>query len=535
MSDPARSAAHLAAAQRLIQGQQLGDAIRAAKAAAEADPANTEAYFLWGVAAAESGRFPEAVEPLRIAMGRATPASFGWLNAASQLARSLSNVGLWGEAFSIAVSIERTGPREPSILNRVGAVFSRLGMVERAIPLLERAVRAAPDRPEAIRELGLANLSLGRSAEAETLLEHAIALAPLWPEPHLILAELRRWTEADAHVERLRQLRDRPEISAEDRASLGFALAKELDDLGRTDEAWPVLQDANDQARALEPPWSAEEDRALVDALIERFPQGLASHRPPPVDGASSGRTPIFVVGLPRSGTTLVERVLAAHPEVASVGEAPSFPLLFRAASATPGPVQLSAGTVKGSGGVAWADLARRYLAETAGPAGSAAFTVDKLPFNSLLIGALRASFPHAPIVLLNRGPMDNLLSAYRLQFGRSYGWTSRLEDLADHFANHARLMDHWRACLGDGLIEISYETLTQDPEPEIRRLLESCGLPFDERCLRPEEVQGAVRTASIAQVRRPISAAGIGGWRRYADQLEPLRARLAELGFAPD
>lgn len=535
MSDPARSAAHLAGARRLAQAGRPADAMKAARAAAEADPANTEAYFLWGVAAAESGRYPDAVEPLRIAVARATPNAFGWQNAASQLARALSNVGLWGEAFTVAVSVERTSPREASILHRLGAVFARLGMVERALPLLERAVQAAPDRAETMHELGLAYLSLGRSAESQTLLERAIALAPLWPEPHLILAELRRWTPADAHIKRLRELMDRPETTPDDRASLGFALAKELDDLGRTADAWPVLQGANEQARALETPWSAEEDRALVGALIERFPAGLASHRPPPADGAPQGRTPIFVVGLPRSGTTLVERILAAHPEVASVGETPSFPLLFRAASATPERSQLSAGAVAGSSGIVWADLAKRYLAETAGPAGSASFTVDKLPFNSLLIGALRASFARAPIVLLSRGPMDNLLSAYRVQFAESYGWATRLEDLAEHWANHARLMDHWRACLGDGLIEVSYEALTLDPEPEIRRLLQACGLAFDERCLRPHETEGAVRTASIAQVRRPISAAGIGGWRRYADQLEPLRARLAELGVAAD
>ena len=535
MSDPARSAAHLDAARRLVQAHKHAEAMTAAKAAAEADPANTEAYFYWGVAAAESGHYPEAVEPLRIVTARAVPNSFGWQNAASQLARALSNVGLWGEAFTTAAAVQGAAPRETSILHRLGAVFSRLGMVERSLPLLELAVRAAPDRPEVMQELGLAYLSLGRSVEAQSLLERAISLAPLWPEPHLIVAELRRWTEADAHVERLRELMDRPETSPEDRASLGFALAKELDDLGRTADAWPVLQAANEQARALEPPWSAEEDRALVDALIELFPAGLASHHPPPADEAPSVRTPIFVVGLPRSGTTLVERILAAHPEVGSVGEAPSFPLLFRAASATPERTPLSSRIVAGSSGIVWADLAKRYLAETAGPAGSASFTVDKLPFNSLLVGALRACFPRAPIVLLSRGPTDNLLSAYRVQFAESYGWASRLEDLAEHCANHARLMDHWRACLGDGLIEVSYEALTRHPEPQIRRLLQACGLPFDESCLRPHEAEGAVRTASIAQVRRPISAAGIGGWRRYADQLAPLRARLAELGVAPD
>ena len=528
MSDPARSAAHLAAARRLVAEHKLDEAVTAARAAAEADAANTEAFFYWGVAAAEAGRFPDAVEPLRVAASRAPRDSFGWQNAASQLARALSNVGLWGEAFSVAADLERLAPRETSILHRLGAVFTRLGMMDRALPLLERAAEAAPDRPELMHHLGLAYLSAGRTDEAESLLERAIILAPQWPEPHLTLAELRRWTDASAHLDRLRALAERSETSPADRASLGFALAKELDDLGRTADAWPVLYEANEQARSLDPPWSAEDDRALVEALIARFPKELPSHRPPSGEGPRFARTPIFVVGLPRSGTTLVERILAAHPEVGSVGEAPSFPLLFHAASATPDRRQLSARTVRGSSAIVWADLGRKYLAEIAGPAGSSGFVVDKLPLNSLLVGALRAAFPRSPIVLLDRGPMDNLFSAYRVQFTGSYGWASRLEDLAEHWANHCRLMDHWRACLGDGLTEVSYEALVCDPEPEIRRLLQACGLDFDERCLRPHEAEGAVRTASIAQVRRPISTASIGGWRRYADQLEPLRAALA-------
>lgn len=535
MSDPAASAAHLSEARRLTQAGKLGEAMQAAQAAAEADPANTEAYFYWGVTAAESGRFPEAVGPLRIAVARAPQGSFGWQNAGSQLVRALSNVGLWGEAFTIAAAIEGLAAPDPSIQHRLGAAFSRFGMMQRATPLLERAAKASPDRPELIRDLGVAYLSLGRTDEAEALLERAIALAPLWPEPQLTLAELRRWSEASNHVERLRALAERPQTTPADRASLGFALAKELDDVGRTAEAWPILHDANSQARALEPPWSAADDRALVDALIERFPVGLSSHRPAPDQDAVFWRTPIFVVGLPRSGTTLVERILAAHPDVSSLGEAPSFPLLFRASSATPDRRELSAATVSGSAAVSWADLAKRYLAETAGPAGTARYTVDKLPFNSLLVGALRACFPRSPILLLRRAPMDNLLSAYRVQFAGIYGWASRFEDMAEHWTNHSRLMEHWRACLGDGLIEVSYEALVRDPEPEIRRVLQACGLEFNERCLRPHDAAGAVRTASIAQVRRPISAAGIGGWRRYADQLEPLLADLASRGFAAD
>ncbi len=126
---------------------------------------------------------------------------------------------------------------------------------------------------------------------------------------------------------------------------------------------------------------------------------------------------------------------------------------------------------------------------------------------------------------------MDNLFSVFRVQFSGAYLWANRQEDMAEHFAQHLRLMDHWKACLGEGLIEIRYEDLVRDPGAEVPRLLEACGLEFDEACLRPDEAAGSVRTASIVQVRRPISDASVGGWRRYAEDMEPLRARLEALG----
>lgn len=531
MSDPARSAAHLAAARRFVEAQRIDQALLAAKAAAEADPANTEAFAYWGVSAVETGRFAEAIEPLAVAADRNRPGTFGWANLVSQRARALSNVGFWGEAYHNASAVGQAAPQDPSIRHRIGTVFARIGLSERALPHLEWAARAAPDRPEILFELGVAYLSLGRGQEAEALLERSIALSPYWAQPHMALASLRRWTAADAHIERLRALQDRPETDAGDRASLGYAMFKELDDL-RDPTAWAVLEEANARTRALEPPWSVEIDRDLVDALIRRFPTGLfPAPRPPASAPPSGGRRPIFVLGLPRSGTTLVERILAAHPQVDSIGEAPSFPILFRGVSTATDRRELTPAVLAATAEADWPALADRYLRETACLTGVAPFAVDKLPLNSLLIGAIRLAFPDAPIVLLRRDPMDNLFSVFRVQFAGAYHWANRQEDMAGHFAQHLRLMEHWKACLGDGLIEVRYEDLVRDPGVQVPRLLEACGLEFDEACLRPNEAAGSVRTASIVQVRRPISDSSVGGWRRYAEEMEPLRARLEALG----
>ena len=528
MSDPARSAAYLAAARRFVQEQRLDQALLAARTAAEADPANTEAFFYWGVAAAETGQFSEALEPLAVAADRDVPGTRRWADMVSQRARALSNVGFWSEALHNASAVERAALNDPIIRHRVGTTFAQIGLSQRAVPHLEWAARAAPHRAEVLFDLGVAYLSLGRADEAQALLERSIALSPMWPQPHRALAGLRQWTAADAHVERLKALMDRPEIGAGGRASLGFALFKELDDL-RDPTAWPALAAANAQAQEFDAPWSAQSDRELVQSLIDRFHCRLFP--PPSAAARSQTRTPIFVVGLPRSGTTLVERVLAAHPQVASIGEAPSFPILFRGLSNASERRELNPATVAGTAAANWAELAEGYLRETAALAGDAPFTVDKLPLNSLLIGAIRLAFPEAPVVLMRRAPMDNLFSVFRVQLTGAYPWANSQEDMAEHFAQHLRLMEHWKACLGDGLIELSYEELVREPGVQVRRLLQACGLDFDEACLRPHEAAGSVRTASMVQVRRPITDSGIGGWRRYARELEPLRARLEALG----
>jgi tetratricopeptide (TPR) repeat protein len=528
--DPARAAARLAEARRLVQAQQLSEALEAARQAADADPDNGEAFAYWGVAAAELGRFAEAIAPLQTAAARMLRGTIGWANLTSQLARAYSNVGFWSQAYAAAAALETPPPPDAMIRQRLGAAFARIGLIERGLPHLEWAAAAAPDRAEMHFELALAYLSLGRSGEAEARFEQAIALAPLWPRPQMALSSVKRWTEADAHVERLTALMARPDLEPDDRAALGFSLFKELDDLGRRDEAWPVLLQANEAARALEPPWSDEDDAALVDALTARFTDAqFRGDRPAP-----AGRTPIFVLGLPRSGTTLVERILAAHPLVGSIGEAPTFPILFRGASRASDRRELTAELVQQTQDADWADVGRRYMAETNYLAAGERFTVDKLPMNSLLIGAIRLAFPAAPIVLLRRNPMDTLLSVFRVQFTSAYRWSARLEDLAGHYALHERLMAHWRAALGEGLIEVEYEALVEDPAAQIRRLLEVCGLGFDPRCLTPHEAEGAVRTASIAQVRRPISRSSVGGWRRYEAGLRPLFDRLVALGFQP-
>ncbi|HEX3700588.1 MAG TPA: sulfotransferase [Phenylobacterium sp.] len=533
LSPPQPAAAALAAARAHAQAGRLDDALATAREAARADPEAAEAFAIWGVAAAELGRFSEALAPLRAAAERVPPGSIGWANISSQLVRSLSNVGFWAEALARAEAVERLNAPDPMVRQRIGAAFARMNLSERGLPHLEWARGQRPDWPELLTELGLADMAEGRLDEAEAALEQAIAAAPRMIQPHAALAELRRWTPETAHIARLEAARADPALSALDRGNLGFALFKELDDLGRAEEAWAVLEESNEACRELATmDWTAGGEAELVEALKQTFPADRLAN---PSAAGPTGPAPIFIVGLPRSGTTLLERILAGHSEVTALGELPSFPIAFRNASTAPDRSRLDAATVRATAAADWAAAGALYLAETRALAPAARRFIDKLPANSLLVGAVRLALPQATIIHMRRRPMDALFGAYKVRFSNWYGWSYRQADLAAHHGHHAGLMDHWRAGLAGDLIEVDYEALVADPESVIRRLLEACGLAFEPACLEPHNTEGSVRTASITQVREPITRARVGGWRRYERQLQPLRQALQAAGIATD
>ncbi len=521
------SGTDLAAARRAFEAGDLVNARDAARRAATADPRNREAFAIWGISAAETGALDEALQPLAIAAQGVPPGAPGAAPILVLLARCLARAARWREALAKLAPFEARPPADPILRARLGTALAEMQVVDRALPHLRGAVEARPDAPDLLYHLGSTLVSLGRFDEAEDCFERALAGSPTQVAApiHLALARMRRWTTDRNHVDRLRSAVKDVGLDSPSGAALHFALFKELDDLGRTDEAWPVLQAANVLARKAAGPWSSDGERTLFAALAQRFP--VTAFRPPP-EGPPMRPAPIFVVGLPRTGTTLVERILGAHSQVRALGELPFFPNLFRILGGGRDKALTAPGVARMKS-VDWRRLGIAYLEQAAAIAGDSGTFTDKTPFNSLLIGPIRLALPGARVVLLRRGPMDALFSAHQMWLpgDDAYRWSHRLEDLADHFRHHQRLMTHWRDCLGEDLIEVSYEDLVVDPEPHIRRLLDACGLAFEPACLRPETAPGAVRTLSSAQARAPIAPGSVGRWRRYEAGLAPLRARL--------
>ena len=395
-----------------------------------------------------------------------------------------------------------------------------------AMPLLRRANEQAPDFGPYWKTRGETEEFLGLTDEAERSYDTA-ALTGNWAA-HLALARLKRWTLTRNHIERLLAT---PVQTALHQACQGYALFKEYDDIDDRANAWHWLQKGADAARAQpvtprRPVWYAEAGRATLSAWITAFPPERFAALPK-IRLTSPRR--IFIIGLPRSGTTLVERILGAHSQVQALGELPTFPAAVKTCSGVETPALLDAETIIAAGHTDPQAIAEFYDQETAWRHDDSPCVTDKLPHNSDYAGLIRLAFPDAAIVHVRRAPMDALFGAYKLYFAA--GWSFDQADLAAHYAHYRTIMAHWKVCLGDSLIDVSLEALIRDPEAQIRRLLDACGLPFEDTCLSPHAAKGAVASASSSQVRKPINSEGVGAWKRYASGLIPLRAHLEAIG----
>jgi tetratricopeptide (TPR) repeat protein len=386
---------------------------------------------------------------------------------------------------------------------------------------LQKALALNPDYIPAL--LNLANLKedLGQRDAALALYERILAREPQHFEALARCANVKRTTDPrDPVIARLQSALADPRAAFEDKASLGFALGKTLDQAGAYGPAFDAYTAANRASRrsaqgaAL---YDRKAHEAFVNELIATFTRESLVQAP------VAGEPPIFICGMFRSGSTLIEQVLAAHPQVAAGGELPLLPTLVRNELA-PFPRrmrQTSATQLEG--------YARRYLETMRRLFPQAARLTDKRPDNFLYIGLIKALFPTARIVHTTRHPLDNCLSIYFLHLDHSMAYALDLLDIAHYYVQQRRLMAHWRQLFGADILDLDYDAFVRAPRQCTETLLEFCALPWDERCMRFHEAAGAVKTASVWQVREPLYQRSSGRWRHYAAQLTPVIDYLRE------
>lgn len=411
----------------------------------------------------------------------------------------------------------------PALLQALGLRYTALGLHEQAEACYARAVHLAPADPDALYNHAIALLAQGQVDEAEAALDQAIRLAPQDGSAWYNRSTLRRQTPERNHVDALRLALPRLASADPERIPLQYALAKELEDLGEHAAAFAALREGAD-ARRRRLRYRVEDDLETM-RLIETVFDGDFFQQPP-VEGHPDAR-PLFVVGLPRSGTTLVDRILSSHSTITSRGESSD---LAQALTRIAGPARDKADLVRRAARLDFQALGRAYCGTLA--PGSSLRIVDKTPANFLYLALIAAALPQARIVHLRRNPMDACYAMYKTLFRMAYPFSYDLDDLGRYWLGYQRLMAHWRQWLPpDRFLELDYETLVTDQEAASRRLITHAGLPWDPACLSFEHNPQPTLTASAAQVRHPIHRASVGLWRHYAEELEPLRRRLAHAG----
>lgn len=421
-------------------------------------------------------------------------------------------------------------PEPPAELLKEQAGFRfLLGEYTSARNLLEQALDAGADDPDSHYTYATVLHFMGDNERASRVLERCIERWPRYCDAAVLLANLPRvesQTSLMAHAEKqLRSLEgDRSDAAAEyARASYDYVRFKVLDDLDRREEAWGALARCNQRMSKLYP-YDAKPEKAFTDALI-RMPLTKVGHAK-----RFEGPVPIFIVGMPRSGTTLLERMLSAHSQIASAGELIDFQRQLRnLASVPPGAPRGMLKIVESSEQIDFQSLGERYLEQTQWRAGGRAFYVDKLPANIRMVAFIRQALPHAPIVHMVRDPMDTCFSNFKLMFGSGSPYSYDMDAMASFYRQYARLAEHWHADLPGAMLDVNYTDLVNAPELTIQRVLTHCGLEVEDACLHPEHNPAPVATPSSAQVREPIHQRGIGQWHRYAAPLEPLKVALDE------
>jgi tetratricopeptide (TPR) repeat protein len=410
------------------------------------------------------------------------------------------------------------------LLLAFAAQLSYLNRQEDALVLLDEALRADPAYPTTLLARGQLLTYLGRMDEARDSFERCIRRAPEIAQAHWFLAHVGRSTLADNRVERLQGWLARPQLSASERASFAYALHKELDDLGDHEGAWQALQQACDSKRGTLK-YTAGDSRALVDALI------AAPVAAPVAAGPSHGRAPIFIVGMHRSGTTLLEQLLDASPQVRGVGELYDFTSAMRYATDHHCKGVIDTTIVQRAAGADFAEVGRRYLDGMAWRLGDEAFFTDKLPSNFLNIGFICSALPHARILHMVRDPVETWFSNLRELFSDANPYSYDQSELADYFLQYRRLMAHWHARYPGRILDVDYGELTRDPEAVMRKVAAFCGIDYIDAMRDPRSSTRAVATASAVQVRDRVVRREVPKWAPYARHLQPLVAALRQGG----
>jgi tetratricopeptide (TPR) repeat protein len=495
------------AALALYEGR-LHDAEPVLKAHLKRDPFDVAAIRMLAELAARIERYRDAEALLRRALDLAPD----FLAARSNLATVLHRQGRSGEAVEELEKLQQVDPDNLMNANLKAAALGRVGEFKEALELYEQVLRSFGKQPKIWMSYGHMLKTVGRQADAVTAYRKALELAPALGEVWWSLANLKTLKFGAADIAAMEAGLARGDIAAEDRFHLHFALGKAHEDQGHAAAAFDHYATGNALRKKLLP-YDADQTRAAVDHAMALYtPDFLAARSGFGADSAD----PIFIIGMPRAGSTLIEQILSSHSMVEGTMELPDIPKLYAKARGMGGLAKLSADDARA--------LGEQYLRDTLVQRKSdKPFYIDKLPNNWLHTGFIQLVLPHAKIIDARRHPMDCCFSNFKQHFARGQAFSYDLADMGRYYADYVDLMAHFDAVMPGHVHRVFHERLIDDLEGEVRALLDYLGLPFEQACLDFHTNDRAVRTASSEQVRRPINRDGVGQWRAMEEWLHPL------------
>ena len=499
-----------------LDKRQWGVALALGQSAVSSDDKNPDLWNALGSAYHMLRIYGEAVRCFTRATELAPDGAEAWTN----LAAAHAQLGHGLDAFDAACVAVNLAPASANALRVFGVALYKIGEVRSAVEAYEAALKIAPDDPETLDKLGSACKSLGDFEAAELCFAKALRAAPQLGQTHVHLSAVHRYAPGDPHLASLLQLYQTADDGSVLRSQLCFALANALEQLDDTSGAYALLVEGNAIRKRL-----SHYDIAQDISLFDRLSVGLNGlSAAPSCVLAGQGPRPVFVLGMPRSGTSLVHQILSRHAQVHGGGELP-FAAQFGQ--------DLAMGMVAPTAEALEAFRAA-YLERAARLAGDAPVIVDKMPHNFMLIGVIARAFPEAVIVQMQRDPAAVLWSNFRQPFsGAGLGYTCDLNDLRQYHDHYAAFMARCAAAFPGRIQRCDYEALVENPGAEIRALLAQVQLPWDAACLRPEDNDAAVCTASSTQLRQPIYTGSSQAWKRYQPHIGDVFDGISDAGPA--
>jgi len=479
-----------------------------------------DAYFLLAMIASVHHNLAKAIELIKQANALA-PNNPEYL---SQLAKHYALDNNHVEALHFAELAAKLTAQSSLTLDTLGVTYSQMGLHEKAVHFFKKSVAINDKNPNYFFNLGASLKFIGDFDGARKAYEKTILMAPKYYKAHSALTGLGGISKDNNHISLLEELFKQTQ-HADDRLHIGHALAREYESLEDFDKAFHYLEMAK-KFKLKHLKYSIDEDKALFSSLASHFKDCKHS-----LFQGFNTKEAIFVVGMPRSGTTLVERIISQHTDVTSAGELQHFGLLVKKMAKTPSNRVIDAETVAATKDINFKELGKSYIDSTRAITGKTAKFVDKMPLNVLYVGFILQALPKAKIVCLDRNPLDTIVSNFRQLFAVNqsyYNYSYDLESTAEFYLLFKELAALWLALFPENFYLVNYEKLVNDPLNEAKKLIDFCGLSWQEQCVNIDQNTAPVATASALQVRSPINNRSIGNWKKYDAYLDGVKEILA-------